>query len=932
MSLNEYNSKRNFRNTPEPSGVASDKLHRDKKGALRFVIQKHDASRLHYDFRLETRDGVLLSWAVPKGPSLDPRQKRLAVETEDHPLDYFDFEGVIPEGNYGAGTVIVWDIGTYTSDRDTREQLREGKISFTLNGTKLKGSFALIKIRQRHKQWLLIKSDDEYSSSGTSGSDLTVTSPASVLTGRTNDDLAKNHRGEKKSGKKEGQGLQRSRLQLLLLDNNINAKKNSQFPPQSVKPMLAGHTDRPFDNKDWVFELKWDGVRAILFHNKAKAISEIQSRNGKNITHRYPEITKATGTVLKINESVVLDGELVVLNKDGVPDFQMHQKRMNVESQREIEFLSNQIPATYFVFDILYINGRKVEELQLSERRKILDTVVAEGSKRIRISEYIEEKGKALFKSVIERRLEGIVAKEKHSRYYQGIRSSAWLKIKGILTQDCIVVGYTSGEGNRQDYFGSLILAAYDDETGKLRFIGHSGSGFGFDQLKETLTIMQRLRTENNFCPIESVPYTNSKPTWLRPELVAEVKFSGWTQDLIMRAPIFLRFRYDKLPTECVIEKQQQQQQAHQEIDHDNNIVGNRVPKKEGGRGEENGGYTMPPASPPELKFSNLDKIYWPSTGRLKKELTKGDLIEYYNKVSKYILPHLQNRPLSLKRYPDGITGKSFYHKNWIQEKPDFVKTVQVFSESKNDIVNYLICNNKETLLWLANLGCIEMHSWYSRVHDFSACNSTANNSSNPAPLHEQKCGLDTPDFVVFDLDPYIYSGKEKEGDEPEYNVKGFKATVDVALDLKDLLDELHINSYVKTSGKTGLHIFVPVAPIYSYDQTRAFAEIIGRMLSRRNPGKITMDWNSTNRKGKVFFDHNQNAKGKTLASIFSVRPTLSASVSMPVEWRELSEIQPSDFSLVNVPEILSAKRGNAWSNIYQKKQDLLKMIEQASF
>jgi bifunctional non-homologous end joining protein LigD len=931
MSLNEYNSKRNFKNTLEPSGVASDTTRqRDTKGSLRFVIQKHDASKLHYDFRLETRDGVLLSWAVPKGPSLDPRQKRLAVETEDHPLDYIDFEGVIPEGNYGAGTVIVWDIGTYTTDRDTREQFHDGKLSFTLNGTKLKGSFALIRIRQRHKQWLLIKSDDEYSSAATSEPDLTVTSPESVLTGRTNDELAKNHVRHKESGKKEGQGPQSL---LLLLDNNINAKKNSQFP-QSVKPMLAGHTDRPFDNKDWVFEVKWDGVRAILFHNKAKAITEIQSRNGKNITHRYPEITKAIGTVVKSNETIVLDGEIVVLDKDGIPDFQMHQKRMNVESQREIEFLSNQIPATYFVFDILYIDGRNVQELQLSERRNILDSVIAEGSKRIRISEFIEEKGKALFKSVIERHLEGIVAKEKHSKYHQGIRSSAWLKIKGILTQDCIVVGYTRGEGNRQDYFGSLILAAYDDETGKLRFIGHSGSGFGFDQLKETLTIMQRLRTDNNFCPIESVPYTNSKPTWLRPELVAEVKFSGWTEDLIMRAPIFLRFRYDKLPTECRIEKQQRQQ-AHQEIDHDNNIVGNRVPKKEGkggGRGEENGGYTMPPASPPELKFSNLDKIYWPSTGRLKKELTKGDLIEYYDNVSKYILPHLQNRPLSLKRYPDGITGKSFYHKNWIQEKPDFVKTVQVFSESKNDIVNYLICNNKETLLWLANLGCIEMHSWYSRVHDFSACNSTANNSSNLAPLHEQKCGLDTPDFVVFDLDPYIYSGKEKEGEEPEYNVKGFKAAVDVALDLKDLLGELHIDSYVKTSGKTGLHVFVPVAPIYGYDQTRAFAEIIGKMLSRRNPGKITMDWNSANRKGKVFFDHNQNAKGKTLASIFSVRPTLSASVSMPVEWRELSEIQPSDFSLVNVPEILSAKRSNAWSNIYQKKQDLLKMIEQASF
>src|SRR5918994_402791 len=570
MPLKEYNAKRNFKKTPEPGGATNHRLKPGNKGMLRFVIQKHDASRLHYDFRLETRDGVLLSWAVPKGPSLDPRQKRLAVETEDHPLDYIDFEGVIPEGNYGAGTVIVWDIGTYTTDRDTRQQFHDGKISFTLNGTKIKGSFALIRIKQRHKQWLLIKADDEYSSAETSQPDLTVTSPESVLTGRTNDELAKkNLAGQKKSGKKEGQGPQSL---LLLLDNNINAKKNSQFP-QLVKPMLAGHTDRPFDNKNWVYEVKWDGVRAILFHDRAKAMAEIQSRNGKNITYRYPEITKAIGAVLKSNESIVLDGEIVVLNKDGIPDFQMHQKRMNVESQREIEFLSNEIPSTYFVFDILYIDGRNVEELQLSDRRRILDSVIAKGSKRIHISEYIEEKGKALFKSVIERHLEGIVAKDKHSKYHQGIRSSAWLKIKGILTQDCVVVGYTKGEGNRQDYFGSLILAAYDDR-GKLRFIGHSGSGFGFDQLKETLTVMQRLTTDINFCPVDSVPYTNSKPTWLRPELVAEVKFSGWTQDLIMRAPIFLRFRYDKQPTECLIE------QVQQETDHDIIFDGTRKNKE----------------------------------------------------------------------------------------------------------------------------------------------------------------------------------------------------------------------------------------------------------------------------------------------------------------------------------------------------------------
>jgi bifunctional non-homologous end joining protein LigD len=893
VSLKEYNAKRDFKKTPEPSGPTSWSTKRTNNEALRFVIQKHNASKLHYDFRLETPDGVLLSWAVPKGPSLDPRQKRLAVETEDHPVDYIDFEGVIPEGNYGAGTVIVWDIGTYTTEKDIRQQLTDGKISLALSGKKIKGSFVLIRIKQRHKQWLLIKSDDSFA---TSEGDLTSTSPESVITGRTNDELAR--KPSRRRSEVNGS-----------LDNN--SAKKSHFP-LTVKPMLAQLADKPFDNEHWVFEVKWDGVRAILLRNKAKGITEIQSRNGKRITHRYPEILKAIDSVIiKNNESIVLDGEIVVLNKEGIPDFQLHQKRMNVESQRDVEFLSNNIPATYFVFDIIYIDGKSIEELDFVDRRKILDTVIAKGSKKICISDYIEEKGKALFKSVIERRLEGIVAKYKHSKYRQGIRSSGWLKIKGLLTQDCVVIGYTRGEGNRQDYFGSLILATYD--RGRLRFVGHSGSGFGFDQLEETLRLMQGFRTDK--CPLDTVPYTNGQSVWLRPELVAEVKFSGWTQDMIMRAPIFVRFRDDKLPTECIIEHSQQQVTVDAAVV----IGGGGV-----GKNKQEEHYASP-----DQNFSNVDKIFWSATGR-QKQLTKGDLIEYYDKVSRFILPHLHNRPLSLKRYPDGVKGKSFFHKNWVQEKPAYAKTIQVFSESKNDIVNYLICNNKETLLWLANLGCIEMHPWYSRVRDFSACINAATACSDPAPVDEENCGLDTPDFIVFDLDPYIYSGRENEGDEPEYNVRGFRTTVDVALDLKDLLDELHIESYVKTSGKTGLHVFVPVAPIYTYDQTRTFAEIIGRMLSRRNPDKITMDWNSSDRKGKIFFDYNQNAKGKTIASIFSVRPTISASVSMPVEWRQLSDIQPTDFTLVNVPDILSAN-GDAWDNIYQKKQDLLKMIQQAS-
>ena len=882
MSLREYNKQRDFKNTPEPSGSRSDGSGWTNRKALRFVIQKHKASRLHYDFRLESSDGVLLSWAVPKGPSLSPSQKRLAVETEDHPLDYIDFEGVIPEGNYGAGTVIVWDTGTYTTEQDIRQQFSDGKISFSLSGKKIKGSFVLIRIKQRQKQWLLIKADDQYA---TSEIDLTMTAPESVITGRTNDELV---------GKRpEVNGP---------IDNNI--AKKSQFP-LSVKPMLAQLADKPFDNKDWVFEVKWDGVRAILLRNKAEAITEIKSRNGKNITHRYPEILKAIDSaILKSHESVVLDGEIVVLNNEGIPDFQQHQRRMNVESQRDVEFLSKHTPATYFVFDIIYINGKSVEELEFVDRRKILDAVIAKSSKRVCISEYVEENGKALFESVVERRLEGIVAKYKRSKYRQGVRSSGWLKIKGLLTQDCVVIGYTKGEGNRHHYFGSLILASYEKE--KLRFIGHAGSGFGFDSLEETLSLMQRLRTHR--CPVDLMPYTNGQPIWLRPELVVEVKFSGWTQDRIMRAPIFLRFRYDKLPIECIIEDAQEQQVTNHTFVE--------------GRGKDK---QKEHDLAPDQNFSNVGKIFWTATGR-QKGLTKGDLIEYYDKVCKYILPHLHNRPLSLKRYPDGIMGKSFFHKNWIQEKPDYAKTIQVFSESKNDFTNYLICNNKETLLWLANLGSIEMHPWYSRVHNSEACTSAAT-YSEPVPSAEDNCGLDTPDYIVFDLDPYIYSGKEKEGEEPEYNVKGFKATVDVAMDLKDLLDELHIESYVKTSGKTGLHVFVPVASIYTYDQTRTFAEIIGKMLSRRSPDKITMEWNSSTRKGKVFFDYNQNARGKTLASIFSVRPTTSASISMPMKWRQLSDTQPADFTLVNVPDILSAN-GDAWSNIYQNKQDLLKIIQ----
>ncbi|MGI0029857.1 MAG: non-homologous end-joining DNA ligase [Nitrososphaera sp.] len=867
MTLHEYKHKRNFAKTPEPG---ARKVHRKKAKLLRFVVQRHEATRLHYDFRLETKNGLLRSWAVPKGPTLDPKVKRLAILTEDHPGDYIHFEGKIPKGNYGAGTVIVWDTGDYSIDGDLEEQFKDGNIKIILRGKKLKGSFHLVRLKDSDKQWLVIKTRDEFCST----EDITTTMPESVLTGRTNAQVNRK----------------------LPVHTAPETQKGSlEDFPTSVKPMLAVPVDKPFDNKDWVFEIKWDGVRSILFLNKSKNILEIQARSGMTITHRYPEIEAIAKSAVQCENSVVLDGEIVVLNSEGAPDFQRHQKRMNVDSKKDIESLSQSTPSTYFVFDILHLDGRNLKQLEFLERRAVLSRVLRARSPGMRISDYIEEWGKAVFDNAVNMKLEGVVGKQKYGKYLEGVRSPSWVKIKSAVTQDCVVIGYTRGEGNREGYFGSLILAAY--AHGKLRFIGHSGSGFTSEQLQEIFKKLERLKTER--CPIDFVPYVNREPVWAKPKMVAEVKFNGWTQDQIMRAPIFVRLRGDKSPEECAIEVPKETQRV---------VMQERPPRLK------------------EYAFSNLQKVYWPAMPD-HRALKKRDLVEYYDRVSQHILPHLRNRPLSLSRYPDGITGKSFYNKHWDQAMPANAKTVHIFSEPKNDIINCLVCNNKETLLWLASLGCIEMHAWYSRVLDISACKRSAMAGNDPDPADEQKCGLDTPDFIIFDLDPYIYSGREKTGSEPEYNEKGFKAAVDVAFDLKDLFARFKIESYIKTSGKTGLHIFVPVAPIYSYKQTRDFAQIVGRMLRREDPDKVSMEWNTVKRKGKVFFDYNQNAKGKTVASVLSARPTVSATVSMPVKWNNLDRLLPTDFTILNVPEILR-KNDDPWSDILRKKQDLAKILE----
>ena len=986
--LDEYKKKRNFKASPEPNGnnnlnkenfTASGDAnisiddHNQSKSRPRFVIQKHEATRLHYDFRLESiKEDVLLSWAIPKGPSLDPSIKRLAIQTEDHPVDYLSFEGVIPEGNYGAGTVIVWDIGEYSLEKSsltkypTKEHLEEipevldvselekkyGKITFVLYGQKLKGKFSLLKTRTKN-QWLLIKLKDDFArgsnNSDKSGEkDITESRPESVLTGKKNRDLMqyKSSKTLKKDVKADNSIIKYSaeipenpNTLDTLGDHNLDTinlssanRSLKQMCFEGIKPMLPSLADKPFNNKDWIFEIKWDGVRAITLVDRLTKTCTIKSRRGDTITQRYPELENTFNSALKedmFKDFVILDGEIVILDNNGYPDFQNHQKRMNIDSIKSIEILSDLYPAVYYVFDILYLDNNNLMQLPFAERRKILVNLVKKENSKIRISDFVEEFGIDVFETIRKMSLEGIIGKHRNSKYHSGIRTRDWLKIKNIKTQDCLVIGYTRGEGNRKNYFGSLLLAAIDNtqnnihtntnnnvnsknNTSKLRFIGHTGSGFSFESLS---LIHKKLREiEIPYCPVDNIPYLNRETVWVRPITVIEVKFNNWTSNKIMRAPIFLRIREDKPPHQCVIEISSLTNSPKFADTIKKDEDGNDIKITNNKNGD--------PITDLDQQFSNLKKEFWSAT-EYRPAITKGDLMDYYGKISELLLPYLRDRPISLSRYPDGIYGKAFYQKDWKNKKPHYVRTVKVYSESNNDEINYIVCNNKETLLWLVNLGCIEIHPWNSRVNDYNQCNKMD-------VIETEECGLNYPDFIVFDLDPYINIDNENESKEPAYSLAAFRTTVEIALRLEGIFDELNIKSYVKTSGKTGLHIFVPVINMYTYKQTREFARVISQILNKRNPGQITTEWKTTDRKGKVFLDYNQNSIGKTLASVFSTRPVEDATVSVPLTWEELVDIIPTDFTLKTVPDLYKRKI-DPWKDILSHKQNLEEILERIS-
>ena len=906
--LESYEEKRDFDQTPEPAPADS----RQGTGSLRFVVQKHAARRLHYDFRLEV-DGVLKSWPVPKGPSLDPDEKRLAVMVEDHPLDYQTFEGVIPKGAYGAGQVIVWDAGVFSPDEGgrlsfgnreeanerLRRELEAGKLSVTLRGHKLRGSWTLVQTTRSPNDWLLIKHRDRYADPSRD----VLQEDRSVLSGLTIGDLKAGRLPDPARAGVSGPG-------------SGPAGREAPFP-STMKPMMARLVGKPFSHPGWLFEPKLDGFRAVAFLRGGKAT--LRSRTGKDLTGHFPEVVEALSD--QPEEELVLDGEIVALDGRGLPDFALLQERTGWPRDVKVSPSDGEAQVVYYVFDLLYANGRDLQGLPLSERKALLSRT-AVSADALQPVEYVEEDGESFFEGAVKMGLEGMVAKRRDSQYEPGGRTGTWLKIKHTQAQEFVVGGYTKGAGARSASFGALLLGYY--EGASLTYAGKVGSGFDEATLQSLRGSLDNLRTDRSPFADES-EVDEKEPTWVDPEMVVQVKFNAWTREERLRAPVFVGLRTEVSPRAVVRERAESgvpsgphSPEASDLAEQD--AVSGALEQLEGN--EER---LVLELGRERIPLTNLNKEFWPpAEGR--PALTKRDMVRYYALVGPLLLPHLRDRPLTLTRYPDGNLGESFYQKHWTQDMPGFVETVRLYSSHNEGDVEYIMVNNLPTLVWLAQLADLELHPWLSRtVQGSDAAHITTDFTGSNEAIKGSV--LNYPDFVVFDLDPYIYSGKGKKGEEPELNRHAFSKTREVAFELKDVLDELSLSSFPKTSGKTGLHIYVPVQRQYDYPVTRKTCEIVGRFLMRRRPSDVTMEWTVSKRSGKIFLDHNQNVRGKNMASVYSLRPLPSAPVSTPVRWDELGDIYPTDFTIETVPGRLE-RLGDLWADILVAKHDLRRILE----
>lgn len=874
MALEKYNEKRDFNKTKEPKGIK-----KTSSGELTYVIQKHDASRLHYDFRLEI-DGVLVSWAVPKGPSANPSDKRLAVQTEDHPMDYFDFEGTIPKGEYGGGTVMVWDYGTYrpenaagTISQDNKlmkKQLADGSIKIILKGKKLQGAWHLVEMKGKENMWLLMKSKDEFAGAKVKFDENSAVSGLDFKGIEENGNIYSSNKGKKLSKTEAKKVIEKDETEEKKPKPNLKkndadfsaedlaeAEKIKNFP-KDWRPQLATLAEEPFDNDDWIFENKFDGYRALaqIKNNKVNLIS----RNGISFNSKYKEIVT---TLEKINDDMILDGEVVVEDSKGKSHFQWLQHFDEDPKNGTLKF---------YVFDILYFKGYDLRNLELIQRKKILKAILPK-LKNIIFSSHTIGQGLETFKAIEKLGGEGIIAKKASSKYYEDKRSKDWLKIKTSKQQEMVIGGFTEPSGSRNG-LGALLLGFYEEDD--FIYSGKVGTGFSDEILKELRAKLNKI--ERKTSPFKTPPKLQGTH-WVWPQLIAQIKFSEWTDSGSLRHPVYLGLRTDKKVKEVIREKEVATEKIVSEIKSEEQET-KKVTSK-----AKNKPNTSKEISDSKVEFSNLDKVFWP-----KEKYTKGDVIEYYNSIAEYILPYLKDRPQSLLRTPNGISKPGFFQKNVEGQVPDWIKTRKLKSKSTDESITYLLCQDRDTLLFLANWGCIELNPWSSRV-------GTLNN----------------PDYIIFDLDP---------------NEADMKKIVKTALTLKEILDILQVPAYVKTSGGKGIHVFIPVLPKYSYNQTREFSHLVSQMVLKKLPEIVSLERSPSKRKGKVYLDFLQNGKGKTMASIYSLRPREGANVSTPLLWDEINDkLKLSDFNIKTLPKRLEEK-GDLWANFFDDAIDLKSILE----
>jgi bifunctional non-homologous end joining protein LigD len=907
--LDPYAAKRSFARTPEPAPKLVERA-----GPLLFVIQKHAARRLHYDFRLEL-DGVLKSWAVPKGVTYELGEKRLAVETEDHPFDYASFEGVIPEKEYGAGNVIVWDCGVYSPDeggqyafanraeaeRRVREELAAGKLSFFMRGEKIKGSFALVRTTSDPKQWLLIKHRDRFANSGD-----VLSRNQSVLSGATLDDVEREVPAvwtSGQTGKSVGQ-LEATRL----VPNGP-----PEAVPKKLAPMLAELGDGARSEPDWLYEPKLDGYRVIATLENGDV--RLISRRGLDYTPFFPEIVaefKAQAV-----ESMVLDGELVALDADGRPSFNALQNRAQLKTEREIADAQRASPVVLLCFDLLHFAGLNLRNSPYVDRRRYLAQCVLPSAHMQLV--HASDNAEKLYEASLASGFEGIVAKKKDGIYQPGKRSQLWLKIKATQTHDFVVGGYTKGKGAREP-LGALLLGYWAGN--KLQYAGHAGSGLTDGVVDDLLARFAQMTRKDS--PFAEKPPLHRPTTWVEPQLVVEITFTDWTPDGYLRAPVFVRVR-DDIASKTIKgfpKAAERRKPAARQPSTPPDEVSEILDQLKGDAKQ----LTLNIGGKTSLKLTNLDRVYWPADERFKQApITKRDFIRYLAAVSRHMLPHLRDRPLTMIRMPEGIDGERFYQKHWEASRPEFVETITVFSEHKDEQHAYIMANNLPTLLWCGQNGTLEFHVWHSRakVGPDAAVQGT-DFAGSLASLEASV--LNYPDYLVFDIDPYIYSGLEAKGAEPELNKRGFSVGRSVAFWLRDLLKDMSLNAVVKTSGKTGLHVFVPIERTVTFDGARAIVEMVGRHLMKQHPKDITMEWQTVKRTGKIFIDHNMNVRGKTLNVAYSPRGVAGAPVSMPLTWEELEAAEPLDFRVGNVLDRLEKAR-DRWHDVLASKQSLTRAI-----